>query len=177
VVTDSPRIRELRAMNVRLLLRRAPAAPVLLELAEQLGAGPSPFPPVAGAPLPDCILCELCVRVCSALGYHALAANGRGRDKRVGPPFGLEARSCVGCGSCAEVCPTRCIVVEDTVTTRTIWGRTLEFSTCERCGSRTVTKSQRLVTAARGDLPASYYDLCERCKRAALSDGMTSGNA
>jgi NADH dehydrogenase/NADH:ubiquinone oxidoreductase subunit G len=176
VITDSARIRELRAMNVRLLLRRAPEAPVLLELAEELGAGPSPFAPVADAPLPDCILCELCVRVCSALGYNALAAIGRGETKRVGPPFGQStAKACVGCGSCVEACPTDCIATEETPTTRTIWGRTLEFSTCERCGSRLMTTSQRAATAARGDLPARYYNLCDSCKRAALSEGLAAG--
>lgn len=170
VVTDSPRIRKHRAMNLELLLRRAPDAPVLRELAAQLGVTEPRFAPVADAPLPDCILCELCVRVCAALGYNALAAIGRGHDKSVGPPFGLaEAKSCVGCGSCVEACPTDCIAMEDTATSRTIWGRTLEFSTCERCGARLMTTSQRAVTAARGDLPAHYYALCESCKRVVIT--------
>ena len=134
------------------------------------------FAPVTDAALPDCILCELCVRVCSALGYNALAAIGRGEAKSVGPPFGQStAKACVGCGSCVEACPTDCIAMEDTPTTRTIWGRTLEFSTCERCGTRLMTTSQRAATAARGDLPARYYNLCETCKRAALSEGLAAG--
>jgi NADH dehydrogenase/NADH:ubiquinone oxidoreductase subunit G len=178
VVTDSARIRELRAMNVRLLLRRAPEAPVLLELAEELGAGPAPFAPVADAPLPDCILCELCVRVCSALGYHALSVIGRGSGKHVGPPFGqTEAKACVGCASCVEACPTDCIAMVDTATTRTVWGHTLEFVTCRRCGTPVTTTSQKSVTAARGQLPKHYYELCEGCKRAVLGQGMASGNA
>jgi NADH dehydrogenase/NADH:ubiquinone oxidoreductase subunit G len=174
--TDSPRIRRHRAMNLELLLRRAPDAPALRALATQLGVAEPRFAPVTDAPLPGCILCELCVRVCAALGYNALAALGRGRDKSVGPPFGLaEAKSCVGCGSCVEACPTDCIAMEDTATSRTIWGRTLEFSTCERCGARLMTTSQRAVTAARGDLPAHYYDLCESCKRVVLSERLAAG--
>ena len=91
VVTDSPRIRKHRGMNLQLLLRRAPDAPVLRRLASQLGVTEPLFAPVTDAPLPDCILCELCVRVCSTLGYNALAAIGRGADKSVGPPFGQTA--------------------------------------------------------------------------------------
>ena len=51
VVTDSPRIRELRRMNLQLLLRRAPEAPVLLRLAEQYEVGEPLFAPVEDAPL------------------------------------------------------------------------------------------------------------------------------
>lgn len=178
VVTDSARIRELRAMNVRLLLRRAPEAPVLLELAGQLGAGDeSPFAPIEDAPLQDCILCELCVRVCAALGYNALAAIGRGSGKRVGPPAadGV-AGACVGCGSCVEACPTDCIAMVDTETTRTIWGRTLEFTECTGCGARLLTTSQRSIVGARAkNLAKDYLDLCEACKRAALVAGFAAG--
>lgn len=171
VVTDSPRIRELRAMNVRLLLRRAPEAAVLLELAEQLGAGESPFAPVVDAPLPDCILCELCVRTCSMLGYNALSTIGRGDRKRVGPPFGAsEAKSCVGCGSCCRLCPTQCISIVDTLTTRTIWGRTLELVSCEHCGVPIVTAHQRSVASAAAILDDGYARLCEACKRRRLSE-------
>ncbi len=176
VVTDSARIRTHRAMNLQLLLRRAPDSPVLRELAAGLGVTEPRFAPLAEAPLPGCILCELCVRICSALGYNALAAIGRGEHKRVGPPFGQKAaKACVGCLSCVEACPTACIEVQETETTRTVWGRTLEFATCERCDTRLMTTAQKAVTAARGDLPAHYYDLCESCKRSALSEGLAVG--
>ena len=131
-------------MNVRLLLRRAPEAPVLLRLAEQLGVSGTPFAPVVDAPLPDCILCELCVRVCSAAGYDALAVSGRGSGKYVGPAFGHDAaEDCVGCAACYEVCPTDCIAMVDTATTRTIWGRTFDLLACERCGKAITTKDHR----------------------------------
>ncbi len=156
VVTDSPRIRKHQAMNLQLLLRRAPDAPVLGQLAAQLGVTEPLFAPVTGEPLPDCILCELCVRVCSALGYNALAAIGRGDHKHIGPPFGQAAAlDCVGCGSCVEVCPTDCIAMEDTAATRTIWGRTLEFSTCERCHAPLTTAAQRAVTGRAATCPGA----------------------
>ena len=62
VATDSPRIRKHRAMNLELLLRRAPDAPVLRRLAEQLGVTEPRFAPITDAALPGCILCELCIK-------------------------------------------------------------------------------------------------------------------
>lgn len=176
VVTDSPDIRRHRRMNVRLLLRRAPAAPALLRLAAELGAGEPRFAPLDGAPLQDCILCELCVRMCAMLGYNALAAIGRGQSKRVGPPFGqTAAQACVGCGSCVAACPTGCIAMEQTATTRTVWGRTLELVPCAGCGEPLMTTAQLAVTVARGGLPKEQYELCDACRRAALSEGLASG--
>ncbi len=175
VVTDSALIRRHRAMNLRLLLTRAPEAPALRDLALALGVTTQLFPPVTDAPLKDCILCELCVRVCAELGYHALSTIGRGDHKRVGPPFGqTAAMACVGCGSCQALCPTQCIPMEDTATTRTIWGRTLEFAGCSRCGTRLMTIAQRAVTAARGDLGGDYYDLCDACKRAVIAEDLAT---
>ncbi len=173
VVTDSPRIRRHRVMNLQLLLPYAPEAPVMLELSARLGVAQPLFAPVTGAALPGCILCELCVRVCSAMGYSALSALGRGDHKGVGPPFGqTTAAECVGCGSCSSVCPTKCIAMEDTSTTRTVWGRTFDLCACRRCGAPFMTEAHRAATAARGDLPAEYYSICDACKRIVLSENL-----
>ena len=175
VVTDSPRIRKHRAMNLQLLLRRAPDAPVLRRLAEEFGVTKPLFAPVTDAPLQDCILCELCVRVCSALGYDALAAIGRGEHKRIGPPFGqTAAEDCVGCGSCVEVCPTDCIAMEDTATTRTIWGRTFDLQACERCGRPIATREHAAATAAATELPDKNDGLCDGCKRRLVSERLAA---
>jgi bidirectional [NiFe] hydrogenase diaphorase subunit len=175
VVTDSPRIRKHRAMNLQLLLRRAPDAPALKLLSEELGVTEPLFAPVTDQPLADCILCELCVRVCSALGYNALAAIGRGDHKHIGPPFGQTAAlDCVGCGSCVEACPTDCIAMEDTATTRTIWGRTFELLACERCGRPITTQALAVAMATDTELPAKTGDLCDVCKRRVLGEQLAS---
>jgi bidirectional [NiFe] hydrogenase diaphorase subunit len=177
VVTASPLIQRHRLMNLQLLLPYAPEAPVLQQLADRLGLTQSLFPPVADAPLPGCILCELCVRVCATLGYNALSTIGRGDHKRVGPPFGQSAAmACVGCGACHAICPTQCIPMEDTKTTRTIWGRTLELFACRRCQTPLMTEAQRAATAARGELPVDYYGLCDTCKRAVLTEQLLSAS-
>jgi formate hydrogenlyase subunit 6/NADH:ubiquinone oxidoreductase subunit I len=162
-------------MNVRLLLRRAPQAPALLQLAERLGVDGSVFPPVADAPLPDCILCELCVRVCSAAGYDALAVSGRGSGKYVGPAFGhAAADDCVGCASCHEVCPTDCISMVDTGATRTIWGRTFELLACARCGKPITTEAHRATIDAGIEHKADEPELCNTCKRRLSSERLTT---
>ena len=165
VVTDSARIRELRRMNLQLLLRRAPRAPVLLRLAEEYGAEPL-FAPIEDAPVADCILCELCVRVCSAAGYDALAVSGRGSGKYVGPAFGhAAADDCVGCASCYEACPTDCIGMVDTAATRTIWGRTFDLLACTRCGKPITTKEHRETIEPGIDHKEDEAELCDACKR------------
>jgi bidirectional [NiFe] hydrogenase diaphorase subunit len=176
VVTDSARVRTHRRMNLQLLLRRAPDAPVLRRLATRLDVTQPLFATLAGAPLPGCILCELCVRVCSALGYDALAAAGRGDHKSVGPPpLGHEAAmDCVGCGSCHEVCPTECIAMEDTATTRTIWGRTFELLACKRCGRTITTLAHAQAMAADTVLPVKTSDVCDHCKARVTSRRMVT---
>jgi bidirectional [NiFe] hydrogenase diaphorase subunit len=175
VVTDSPEIRGHRAMNLELLLARAPSSPVLRQLAAELGVRRPRFAPLPDAGIKDCILCELCVRVCAALGYHALSAVGRGDHKSVGPPFGQAAAdACVGCGACHLVCPTGCIPMKDEATTRTMWGRTFDLFSCRRCHTPFMTEAHRAAVAARGDLPEGYYDLCEACKQATTSEHLAT---
>jgi bidirectional [NiFe] hydrogenase diaphorase subunit len=176
VVTDSALIRRHRAMNLQLLLPHAPDAAVIQQLATQLGVTQALFPPIADAPLPGCILCELCVRVCATLGYDALSVIGRGEHKSIGPPFGqTAAMACVGCGSCQAVCPTQCIPMVDSATTRTIWGRTFDLATCQRCQAPVMTDAHRSATAERGELSAEYTGFCEACKRTMLTEELLSG--
>jgi NADH dehydrogenase/NADH:ubiquinone oxidoreductase subunit G len=60
-----------------------------------------------------CIRCGLCVRVCAEVPQrHAISFSGRGLKRRVVSPFAKVADSCIGCGSCAYVCPTKTITIE-----------------------------------------------------------------
>jgi NADH dehydrogenase/NADH:ubiquinone oxidoreductase subunit G len=169
VTTDSPEIRSQRAMNLELLLARAHGSEAVRELARQYGVTRPRFGPPAYNPLPNCILCELCVRACAHLGHHALTIVGRGDRKRIGLPFNKPASSCVGCGSCVSVCPTDCIPVKDTATGRTIWGQSFDFVHCTECGSPVMTAKHREHAIATTELPEDYYDVCESCKQAASS--------
>jgi bidirectional [NiFe] hydrogenase diaphorase subunit len=103
VRTATEAVLAIRRQVVRLLLARAPAAPVLLELARRLGV--KALEP-AGEP-DSCILCGLCVRVCGeAVQAHALGFADRGFAKRVDMPYGDPNPACTGCGACDWICPT-----------------------------------------------------------------------
>jgi NADH dehydrogenase/NADH:ubiquinone oxidoreductase subunit G len=124
VATNSPRVLEARRFIIALLLSRCPSSEKIRALAAEAGLA-------AGGPELDivsrylieraprreetrCILCALCVRVCAQVPErHALSLSARGIRRKAMSPFGKVAESCIGCGSCAYVCPTKTITVEE----------------------------------------------------------------
>lgn len=60
-----------------------------------------------------CILCGLCVRVCSqVMGVGAIGLAGRGFTTVVSPEFykSLGDSQCISCGQCVSLCPTGALV-------------------------------------------------------------------
>ena len=123
--TESEIVRESRVFVVELLLSRCPEAEPIQKLARDFGI---PFDDknaldVVGRYLlhraprresTNCIVCNLCVRVCAEIPKRfALSFENRGIDRRVRPPFLKPADTCIGCGSCAYVCPTKTITIEE----------------------------------------------------------------
>ncbi len=123
--TESDKITKSRRFVVELLLSRCPDAVAVQKLARSFDI---PFDderaldPVGRYLLyrapkrekTNCILCNLCVRVCAQIPKRfALSFEGRGIERRVRPPFEKPAETCIGCGSCAYVCPTKTITVEE----------------------------------------------------------------
>lgn len=163
VETDTPRIHRIRAMLLDLLLARCPEAERIRELAGEYGVGRTSF---AERERPDkCILCNICVRVCAAVGAHAIATAGRGAAGRVSPAFGEDAVDCVGCGACALSCPTGAIEMVDGEALRRIWGRTFERVRCSACGRPALTDAHVALLVRRSGLPAETFARCERCRR------------
>jgi NADH dehydrogenase/NADH:ubiquinone oxidoreductase subunit G len=138
VVTDTPEIRRHRAMVLELILAEAPDAEPLRRLAAEYGVKTTRFPEKpkgeAGEKR-DCILCGLCVRVCSEIvEVNALTFNGRGEKRGVGAPYLEQPQACIACGACAWVCPTGCIgfVEEDGMRKVLKWKRELPMAKDEK---------------------------------------------
>lgn len=83
-----------------------------------------------------CILCGLCVRVCSDLqGTNAIGYENRGFDAIVSTPFneGLAKSTCVSCGNCVSVCPTGALKPKSRHKFRH-WDTKKVRTTCSYCG-------------------------------------------
>jgi NADH dehydrogenase/NADH:ubiquinone oxidoreductase subunit G len=167
IQTNSPRVREVRKTVLDLLLAQAPKAKPVLAFAKSLGLSESSYP--VRDPENLCILCGLCVRVCAKIGTNAITTQGRGAGKYIGTPFDLEPDACIGCLSCAHVCPTGHITFEDDGRSRSIWSRTFEVLRCSQCGKPLVTAEQRDWMVEHDGLSADYVDRCETCKRTEIA--------
>jgi NADH dehydrogenase/NADH:ubiquinone oxidoreductase subunit G len=112
IQTDSPAVIKARKYVLELLLARCPNVKAVQELAAQYGVEkPGDHLSIENE---YCILCGLCVRACNeVVKAGAISFFGNGKKKAVGSPFGLAAEDCIGCGTCAFVCPTGVIKVRD----------------------------------------------------------------
>ena len=119
VKTDTERVGNVRRMVIELLLARCPDSDVIRDMARRLGVDKSHFK--AEKDNRKCILCALCNRVCrEVVGVSAISLANRGVERRMTTPFNDFSEACIGCGSCAYVCPTGAITVEDVGDTRTV---------------------------------------------------------
>lgn len=168
VETDSDRVREQRGIILELLRRRAPESPEIAALCETYHA--PKLDRLRALDSGKCILCGLCVQACGRLGSGAINTMLRGTEKLVGTPYDEPSPDCIGCGSCAEVCPTGHIAVTETADTRTIWGRTFNLVKCERCGAVLDTPESLAHAAKR--IGQSVPVLCETCRRRYMTDEM-----
>ena len=117
VSTKSQRIIAIRKMLLELLLARCPEEGRIQSLAQEYGIVKPRFK------LEDerCILCGLCTRVCEELvGVSAINVINRGVEREVGAPYKELSDDCIGCGSCALVCPTEAIKREKNIYPTTV---------------------------------------------------------
>jgi len=109
VATDTARIKSIRRTVVALLEARCPDIDIIKKLARKVGLKKNPFPRDDS----DCFLCGMCVRACHEIvGVGAIGIANRGPDSEVMPPFSLESSVCIGCGTCAAICPARTFTLE-----------------------------------------------------------------
>ena len=110
--TKSHDVIEIRKILLELLLGRCPEERRIQILAQEYGVVKSRFK------LEDerCILCGLCTRVCEELvGVSAINVINRGVERAIGTPYRELSDDCLGCGSCALVCPTEAIRMEKNI--------------------------------------------------------------
>jgi len=165
VKTDTERVMNNRRMIMELLLARCPNNKVIQDLARQLGVDKTSFKLEDN----DCILCALCVRVCNeVVGVYAISLVNRGVNREVATPFYEPSDACLGCGSCAYICPTGAIKFEDIGDTRYInWpNNRMEFKLkkCKTCGNYWAPEKQLEHIAKISGTPPDEYDICPDCR-------------
>lgn len=165
VFTQSDKVREERAMVLAFLRKRAPQSDLIVELAERFGA--PEMERIAGIDADKCILCGLCVSACVTMGSGAIAKIMRGTEKRIATPYDDPSVECLGCASCAHICPTGNIEVEETADTRTIWHRAFDLVACSECGASIGTHELLEHTARRTG--TEVQTLCDSCRRRAIA--------
>ncbi|MEW5724968.1 MAG: 2Fe-2S iron-sulfur cluster-binding protein [Thermodesulfobacteriota bacterium] len=164
VRTDSHLAVEARTKALADLWRLAPQAQCLLDLAREHGLELPPAPD-------NCLRCRLCLRVC----HDVVGAGALKMEKRRDQSY-ITAREgrCLGCGTCANICPTGAIRCVDREGFRTIIirdeviGRN-PLEKCEVCGRLFATEKflDRVEARAARDHPEvkEHHRRCPTCAK------------
>lgn len=116
VETNSEKVKKHRKVLAEMYLGRWPNVPVIKEVAELCGVTDgSKFKSELTDENPKaCILCGHCIKACSEFMLEDIIDfAGRGTKRHMTMPFGEVDPNCVGCTSCAYVCPTGAIQIID----------------------------------------------------------------
>lgn len=167
VKTRTPLIDKIRRNIIMLLYKRASGSPELQRLYEEYSCGPNALQENLEE---RCILCNLCVKACEEIGCSAISLILRGTDKRVATPYDLAADACVGCGTCARVCPTGAISLVEEGNIRTIWNQSFELTACARCGRYHATRKEIEHLVQRNPQYVPESNLCENCRKRSMAE-------
>ena len=167
VRTSTPVIEKIRRNIIMLLYKRASGSPLLQDLFRDYGCTDNSLQEDLEE---RCILCNICVKACEEIGSSAISLIMRGTDKKVATPYDQAAEACIGCGTCARVCPTEAIEMVEDGKQRTIWNKTFELVACERCGKPFATREELAHLAGRNKTIEYDTQLCENCRKKNIAD-------
>jgi bidirectional [NiFe] hydrogenase diaphorase subunit len=170
VSTHTPQLLELRKTILDLYLARNPHSEVVRQLAAEYGLTETNYEVIPDGD--DCIMCYACTRACAELGRHAISAIERGHKKAISGPLREAPVDCIGCLSCAYICPTHFIKWSDDSEIRSIWGREFALVSCQRCGKKTISRDFADYLTAQKGLPSEYFNICDDCKRSDMAKNM-----
>ena len=117
----------------------------------------------------SCIVCGLCVHACINLGSGAISAADRGIAKKITTPYGEPSLDCIGCATCASVCPAAAIECYESGGKRFIWGKEFSLLNCVLCGKSFATAEEYALSLKKAEAEntdvSSDNALCETCRR------------
>lgn len=162
VRTDSDKARESRKLAAALLYYKYPETKAVRDIAEKLGVSVA----AAAAETHDCILCGLCTRTCKDIvGVCALNFEDRGLGRNVeDPKIEFISANCIGCGSCAYVCPTGFIKMESLDDKRIIWNKVFKMAACNVCGRYFAPIEQLEYISRTTGVPMARLSTCVSCR-------------
>ncbi|MDD4378184.1 MAG: 2Fe-2S iron-sulfur cluster-binding protein [Eubacteriales bacterium] len=167
VVTDTEKIIAIRKNIILLLLLKTPNNEYIKSLAEEYSVK-APYRYVDNNIKENCILCGLCIKACENLGTSAISFVNRGTTKKVSTPYDDPSKDCIGCGACAEVCPTNAITMTEKNGKRTIWNKNFELVKCSLCGKSYATdETLKFIESKLGN---DEERICNSCRKKIISE-------
>lgn len=160
--TNSSKALESRKMAAELLYYKYPETEAVREIAEKLGVDVFEEKGEEN----DCILCGLCVRACKEIvGVSALTFQDRGLGRDLEEPqIEFDPNACIGCGSCAYVCPTGYVKMESEDDKIIIWNKVFKMVPCKVCGRYFAPEDQLKYISKTTGVPFSNLTTCVSCR-------------
>lgn len=162
VRTNTEAVKQSRKFAAAMLNYKYPGDKVIREMAATLGVSLEKAPVTPK----QCILCGLCVRACQEIvDVNALKFRDRGVNRnREEASVEFDPAACIGCGSCAYVCPNAYVEMETTGDKRTIWNKVFKMASCSVCGRYFAPVEQLEYISRKTGVPMSKLLVCVSCR-------------